>query len=116
MGTIDLSTLIEDYAGLVSSIAREIYQEWNLRRGRSGDFEAKELVQVGWLGLLEAGRRFDPNRGIKFSTFATYRIRGAILDYLGAPLIHLPRGRQRQLAEIGRARKQLHPLRQEPSF
>ena len=114
MGAIDLSTLIEDYTALVSYIAWEVYHEWNLRGGRSGDFEAKELIQVGWLGLLEAARRFDPNRGIKFSTFATYRIRGAILDYLGAPLIRLPRARQQRLAEIDRARKQLQQLGQEP--
>ena len=116
METIDPSTLNEDYAGLVSYIAREVYNEWNLWGSRSGDFEAQELVQVGWLGLLEAGRRFDPNRGIKFSTFATYRIRGAILDYLRAPLIRLPRARQRQLAEIDRARQQLQHLGQEPSL
>jgi RNA polymerase sigma factor for flagellar operon FliA len=115
METINPSTLIEDYAGLVSYIARKIHQEWNLRGGQSENFEARELVQVGWLGLLEAGRRFDPQRGIKFSTFATYRIRGAILDYLRAPLIRLPRTRQRQLAEIDRARVQLQHLGQNPS-
>lgn len=116
MEMIDRSTLSEDYAGLVSYIAREVYDEWNLRGSRSEDFEAQELVQIGWLGLLEARRRFDPNRGIKFSTFVTYRIRGAILDYLRAPLIRLPRARQRQLAEIDRARKQLQLLGQEPSI
>jgi len=113
METIDPSTLSEDYAGLVYYIAREISREWNLRGGGSGDFEVKELVQVGWLGLLEALQRFDPNRGIKFSTFATYRIRGTILDSLRAPLVRLPRALQRQLAEIDRARKQLqHPGRE----
>jgi len=116
METINPSTLIEDYADLVSYIARKTYQEWNLRGGQGGDFEAKELVQVGWLGLLEAGRRFDPARGVKFSTFATYRIRGAILDYLRAPLNRLPRTRQRQLAEIDRARVQLQHLGQDPSL
>jgi RNA polymerase sigma factor FliA len=106
-------TRLEDYAGLVSYIAWEVSQEWNLRGGGSGSFEMKDLVQVGWLGLLEAGRRFDPNRAIKFSTFATYRIRGAILDYLRAPLIRFPRTLQRQLAEIDRARRQLGRLGQE---
>ena len=107
METMDPSTLNEDYAGLVSYIAQQVSHEWHLRGSRSADFEAQELVQVGWLGLLEARRRFDPNRGIKFSTFATYRIRGAILDYLRAPLIRLPRARQQQLAEIDRAGQQM---------
>jgi RNA polymerase sigma factor for flagellar operon FliA len=111
---MDPSTLNEDYAGLVFYIAQEVSHEWRLRGSRS-DFEAQELVQVGWLGLLEARRRFDPNRGIKFSTFATYRIRGAMLDHLRAPLIRLPRARQRQLAEIDRAGKQRRHLEQEPS-
>ena len=74
MGTVDPSTLAEDYAGFVSYIAREIHRELNQRGGQCGDFEEKELVQEGWLGLLAAVRRFDPERGIKFSTFAAYRI------------------------------------------
>jgi RNA polymerase sigma factor FliA len=115
METIDPSVLNEDYAGLVSYIAREVYQEWNLWGSSSEDIEAQELVQVGWLGLLEAWRRFDPKRGVKFSTFVTYRIRGAILDYLRAPLIRLPRARQRQLAEVKRARQQLERLGEEPT-
>ena len=116
METMNPSTLNEDYAGLVSYIAQEVSHEWNLRGRGSEDFEAQDLVQVGWLGLLEAKRRFDPKRGIKFSTFATYRIRGAILDYLRAPLIRLPRTRQRQLAEIDRAHRQQQHEGQQPSL
>lgn len=41
-----------------------------------------DLIQAGTMGLLEAGRRYDPNRGFNFKTFAEFRIRGAILDYL----------------------------------
>jgi DNA-directed RNA polymerase specialized sigma subunit len=63
-------------------------------------------------GTPRGRARFDPERGIKFSTFAAYRISGAILDYLSrAPMIHLPRAR-RQLAEIDRARQQLERLGQ----
>jgi RNA polymerase sigma factor for flagellar operon FliA len=114
MGTIDPTTLAEDYAGFVSYIAREIHRELGQRGGQCGDFEEKELVQEGWLGLLAAMRRFDPERGIKFSTFAAYRISGAILDYLSrAPMIQLPRTRRRQLAEVDRARQQLERLGQE---
>ena len=114
MGTVDPATLAEDYAGFVSYIAREIHKDLDQRGGQCGDFEEKELVQEGWLGLLAAVRRFDPERGIKFSTFAAYRISGAILDYLSkAPMIRLPRARRRQLAEIDRARQQLERSGQE---
>lgn len=44
--------------------------------------EMEDLVAYGQLGLLEASERFDPSRGNNFSTFAHYRIRGAIYDGL----------------------------------
>src|SRR5439155_9969586 len=37
-------------------------------------------IGYGQLGLAQAAQEFDPERGIQFSTFAYYRIRGAILD------------------------------------
>jgi RNA polymerase sigma factor for flagellar operon FliA len=42
--------------------------------------ELEELVQIGMLGLLEATRKFDPAMGVELSTFASKRIRGAIID------------------------------------
>ncbi len=44
--------------------------------------EMEDLVAYGQLGLVEASERFDPSRGNNFSTFAHYRIRGAIYDGL----------------------------------
>ncbi|MEQ1567718.1 MAG: FliA/WhiG family RNA polymerase sigma factor [Myxococcota bacterium] len=41
-----------------------------------------DLAAVGAIGLLEAFDRFDPVRGIQFTTFAEYRIRGAMYDAL----------------------------------
>lgn len=46
------------------------------------DFD--DLIGYGVLGLMEAIRSFNPQRNVKFSTFAFYRIRGAILDGLRA--------------------------------
>lgn len=42
--------------------------------------ELDELVQVGMIGLLEAARAFDAEKGIDFENFAHSRVRGAILD------------------------------------
>jgi len=39
-----------------------------------------DLISAGNLGLVEASRSFDPARGKSFETFASYRIRGAMLD------------------------------------
>jgi RNA polymerase sigma factor FliA len=46
------------------------------------DFD--DLIGYGVLGLMEALRSFNPHKNVKFSTFAFYRIRGAILDGLRA--------------------------------
>ena len=44
---------------------------WVARRYAAKGFEMADVVQQGCLGLLHAARRFDPNRGTKFSTMAT---------------------------------------------
>ena len=44
--------------------------------------EIDDLIQVGILGLIDAVSKFDPQRGIKFQTYADFRVRGAILDEL----------------------------------
>jgi RNA polymerase sigma factor for flagellar operon FliA len=44
--------------------------------------ETDDLVSSGVVGLLDALDRFDASRGIKFKTYAEFRIRGGMLDYL----------------------------------
>ena len=44
--------------------------------------ETMELLQEGTVGLLEAAENFDYTKGVAFSLFASYRIKGAMLDYL----------------------------------
>jgi len=43
-------------------------------------FNNDDLISIGIIGLSEAIERFDPNRGVKFETFASQRIRGIMLD------------------------------------
>lgn len=68
--------LIEDCQGLVRSLASQIHR--NLPR----HLELEDLIAYGQVGLAEAARDFDPARGNAFSTYAYYRIRGAIYDGL----------------------------------
>lgn len=68
--------LIEEGQRLVQSLARKVH------RGLPAKFELDDLVGYGQLGLAEAARDFDAAQGNKFTTFAFYRVRGAIYDGL----------------------------------
>lgn len=74
-----------------------------------------DLVQDGVLGLIDAARRFDEDRGIKFETFAERRVRGAMIDALRRDA--WPRGVRRQRRELDAAREALRrELGYEPSL
>lgn len=68
--------------------------------------ELCDLVNAGVIGLLEAYRAFDPTKNAQFSTFAKFRIRGAILDSLRA-LDWGSRSIRRKAREITEATTQL---------
>ena len=59
---------------LVEKIVRRLQRELDL------SCDPDDLRGWGQQGLLEAKARFDPARGVRFSTFAYYRVRGAVLD------------------------------------
>lgn len=70
-----MEKLYHDYLPLVKSIASKYknkYKDLNI------PFE--DLVQEGFLGILEAEKRFDASKGIKFSTYAFYWIKKKILE------------------------------------
>jgi RNA polymerase sigma factor for flagellar operon FliA len=68
--------LVEQHLSLVQAIARKVKKTL----GRS--IELDDLVAYGSKGLVEAAERFDARPGVAFSTFAYYRIRGAMFDGL----------------------------------
>ncbi|GAB0057748.1 RNA polymerase sigma factor FliA [Candidatus Magnetaquicoccaceae bacterium FCR-1] len=68
--------VILKYAPIVKYVASRI----SMKLPQSVDID--DLVQVGILGLIDAVSKFDPHRGIKFQTYAEFRVRGAILDEL----------------------------------
>lgn len=86
---VDREELVEKYRYYVYSIVKKIRATLH----RHVDFE--ELVSYGMIGLMEAADRYDPRRGIAFTTFSYYRIRGAIFDGLRemGVLMRSPKGK-----------------------
>ena len=72
----DIPSLVRNCQGLVRSIA------WKIHRRVSQHIDLDDLIGYGQIGVAEAARDFDTGRGVQFTTFAYYRIRGAILDGL----------------------------------
>ncbi len=81
--------LVEECQGLVRSLAGGIH------RRVPPAVELDDLIAYGQVGLLEAARDFDASRGGRFSTYAYYRIRGAIYDGL-AKMSWFGRGAKRE--------------------
>ncbi len=67
-----LNELVEEHAGLVYAVAERF-----LHRGQ----EKEDLVQIGMIGLMKAIRGFDPEFGVKFSTYAVPVIMGEIRSF-----------------------------------
>lgn len=101
--------LAEMHLPLVRYLARRF-------AGRSAPFE--DIVQVGSIGLLKAIDRFDPARGLEFSTYATPTILGEIRRFFRDTgwLLHVPRRAQELQATLARARADLtQQLRRAPT-
>ena len=67
--------LVQSCMTLVHHLARQYtFQNSNI--------SLEDLVSEGYVGLIQAAQKFEEGRGVKFSTFATARIRGAMMDFL----------------------------------
>ncbi len=87
--------LILTYAPLVKYVAGR------LGSGLPAHVDENDLVSYGLLGLIGAIERYDPERDIKFETYAIARIKGAIIDELRA-LDWVPRSVRSRAREIER--------------
>jgi RNA polymerase sigma factor for flagellar operon FliA len=76
MKNSDFEKQVVDNLYIVKIIASKLYAR--LPAG----IELDDLVHTGILGLIDAVRKYDPTKGTRFSTYASLRIRGAILDEL----------------------------------
>ena len=75
-GQLDRNALIKQYQPLVRKLAHHMMAKL------PASVEVDDLIQVGLIGLSEALSRYEAAQGVQFETFATQRIRGAMLDEL----------------------------------
>src|SRR5207248_1445629 len=94
----------ESHLPLAHAVARRF-----AGRGESLD----DLVQVGSMGLVKAGNRFDKNRGVSFAAFAAPVIEGEIRRHLRdrGSLLRIPRDLQRASGELAHKRSLFAAIR-----
>jgi RNA polymerase sigma factor for flagellar operon FliA len=93
---------LKQYSSLVRRLAHQMIAKL------PANVEIDDLIQVGMIGLTDALSRFDAAQGVQFETFATQRIRGAMLDELRGN-DYLSRGTRKQQRTIESA---VHKLEQ----
>lgn len=80
--------------------------------------ETEDLRQVAAMALVEALKRFEPGRGLRFTTFVTPTITGKVRNYIRdkSQLVRSPRGLKEQGMKLDKANEKLtQALRREPS-
>ena len=95
-GKTEKKGLIEQHAPLVKKIAQQ------MKMRLPANVELNDLIQAGMMGLMDAVTRYEESFGAQFETYASQRIRGAILDELRS---HdwLPRGTRQNMRRIEEA-------------
>src|SRR6478752_5072496 len=122
---IELRDLWKRYKGTGSERAREQlvvaysplvkYVAGRMSSGLPAHVEEADLISYGLIGLINAIERFDPDREIKFETYAITRIKGAIIDELRA-LDWVPRSVRARAREFEKANAKLeHRLQRAPT-
>jgi len=92
-GLQDKDQCLRDYAPLVKRLAHQMMTRLPY------SVQVDDIIQAGMIGLLDAASRYDEIHGAQFETYATQRIRGAMLDELRSA-DWLPRSLRRQTRKI----------------
>ncbi|MCT4545413.1 MAG: FliA/WhiG family RNA polymerase sigma factor [Vallitalea sp.] len=100
--------LIIEYAQLVKVVAGRL----NMYLGNNVEFE--DLVGYGVFGLIDAIDKFDFEKGVKFETYASLRIRGAILDNIRR-MDWIPRSLRKKQKMIDNATNKIENLLGRPA-
>ncbi len=84
--------------GLDPSVALEVEgfirkKAWGYtHRGALAGLEFEDLVQEGWTGALKAAKKFNPEAGANYLTYAAWWIDAAMKEALSRPIIRTPEG------------------------
>ncbi len=99
-----INAALKQYTPLVRRLAHQMIAKL------PANVQIDDLIQVGMIGLHDAMSRFDAAQGVQFETFATQRIRGAMLDDLrsGDWMSRGDRKQQRQIESAVRKLEQQH--------
>ncbi len=101
-GTLDKQQTIDQYIPLVRRMAHHLIAKL------PPSVQIDDLIQAGLIGLMDAVSRFEEGQGAQFETYASQRIRGAMLDELRAA-DWMPRGLRQTQRKI---ESTLHKLEQ----
>ena len=107
-GHLNRNDMIKQYQPLVRRLAHHMVAKL------PANIQVDDLIQVGLIGLSEALTRYEAAQGVQFETFATQRIRGAMLDEL-RDNDWMSRGSRKNQKEIEQALRRLeHKLGRTP--
>ncbi|MBP6854050.1 MAG: RNA polymerase sigma factor FliA [Rhodoferax sp.] len=107
-GQLDRDAMIRQYQPLVRKLAHHMMAKL------PASVQVDDLIQVGLIGLSEALSRYEAAQGVQFETFATQRIRGAMIDELRES-DWMSRGSRKSQKDIEQALRRLeHQLGRTP--
>ena len=104
----DPERLLEEYLPLIR------YHADQLMRRTPDSIELDDLINAGVVGLLDGAQRFDSEREVQFKTFVSYRVRGAMIDYLRA-FDWMPRSLRDSSKDLQRALAELEQVHGRPA-
>lgn len=96
LAQVDPERLISSHLQLVRRIA------WHVHARVSSAIEVEDLVQIGMIALIESARSFEDRGHAAFATYASVRVRGAMIDHLrkGATLVRSAMRRKREWGQV----------------
>ena len=107
-GQLERDAMIRQYQPLVRKLAHHMMAKL------PASVQVDDLIQVGLIGLSEALARYEAAQGVQFETFATQRIRGAMIDEL-RDNDWMSRGSRKSQKDIEQALRRLeHQLGRSP--